>query len=270
MISCQRILYQIFRWYAGDVPKTLLPTSLGEADRSGTTQGREGRRSPENAERSVTADASSDGAKLKFGAGVWNLGTSWALSRVKLTTVKFYASTDRCVCCDVPYDGFARYPFCDQCFSGRCRRCARRLRESILSPFHLIGHQRGLQMACGWGCGACLTERQMRTHFTIGPKRPAISDHERRGSPHRAADSGQTNKRLRRSKAKRGRPPGRRMPAAGSAEPSLRPARFAGISPSAGGDHSFELGHTNACRTLQSSWSCHSPGGLGGQKHGRF
>src|SRR5258707_15153246 len=31
VISCQRILYQIFRWYAGDVPKTLLPTSLSEA-----------------------------------------------------------------------------------------------------------------------------------------------------------------------------------------------------------------------------------------------
>jgi hypothetical protein len=133
-------------------------------------------------------------------------------SRVKLTTVRFYASTDRCVCCDVPYDGFARYPFCDRCFSGRCRRCASRVRESILSPFHLIGRPRGPQMACGWGCGACLTERQMRTHFTICPKRPAISDHVRRASPHRAAGSGQTNKRLRRSKAKRGRPPGRRMP----------------------------------------------------------
>ena len=44
---------------------------------------------------------------------------------------------------------------------------------------------------------------------------------------------------------------GGECPAAGSAEPSLRPARFAGISPSAGGDHSFELGHTNACRALQ-------------------
>ena len=81
-----------------------------------------------------------------------------------------------------------------------------------LIPFHLIGRPRGPQMACGWGCGACLTEHQMRTHFTICPKRPAISDHVRRASPHRAAGSGQTNKRLRRSKAKRGRPPGRRMP----------------------------------------------------------
>ncbi len=141
--------------------------------------------------------------------------------KIKLTTVKFYASTDRCVCCDVPYDGFARYPFCDRCFSGRCRRCVSRVRESILSPFHLIGRPRGPQMACGWGCGACLTEHQMRTHFTICPKRPAISDHVRRASPHRAAGSGQTNKRLRRSKAKRAPPPGRRMPCASQPLPGV-------------------------------------------------
>ena len=58
VISCQRILYQTFKWYAGDVPKTLLPTSLSEADHARAG----GRRSPDNAERSVTADASSNGA----------------------------------------------------------------------------------------------------------------------------------------------------------------------------------------------------------------
>ena len=56
-----------------------------------------------------------------------------------------------------------------RCFSGRCRRCASRVRESILSPFHLIGRPRGPRMACGWGCGACLTEH----HTDRAPLKPA-------------------------------------------------------------------------------------------------
>jgi len=37
-------------------------------------------------------------------------------------------------------------------------------------------------MKCGWGCGAQLTGRNMRAHFTICPKRPAVSeDGDRRG-----------------------------------------------------------------------------------------
>lgn len=31
----------------------------------------------------------------------------------------------------------------------------------------------GVRMPCGWGCGANLTAREIRTHFTICPKRPA-------------------------------------------------------------------------------------------------
>ena len=163
------------------------------------------------------------------------------------------------MCCDVPYDGFARYPFCDRCFSGRCRRCASRVRESILSPFHLIGRPRGPQMACGWGCGACLTEHQMRTHLRSarkGPRARTMCAEPRRiglravGRRTRDCGAQKQSADVRR---------GGECPAAGSAEPSLRPARFAGISPSAGGDHRFELGHTNACRTLQSSWSLATP-----------
>jgi hypothetical protein len=36
-------------------------------------------------------------------------------------------------------------------------------------------------MRCGWGCGAQLTGRNMRAHFTICAKRPAASDHVDRG-----------------------------------------------------------------------------------------
>jgi hypothetical protein len=39
--------------------------------------------------------------------------------------------------------------------------------------FNLIGRPRGPRMKCGWGCGAKLTGRNMRAHFTICPKRSA-------------------------------------------------------------------------------------------------
>lgn len=126
----------------------------------------------------------------------------------KMAIVKLHATTDSCVCCGVPYFGFARYPFCDRCFSGRCRRCASRVRESILRPFNLIERPRGPQMPCGWGCGACLTEHQMRAHFRKCPKGPALSDAVRRVS----ADLLAGIERAKRSKASRGRPPGWRMP----------------------------------------------------------
>jgi hypothetical protein len=51
-------------------------------------------------------------------------------------------------------------------------------------------------MRCVWGCGAQLTGRQMRAHFTICPKRPASEYRDRRG---------------RCLKVMRGRPPGRRI-----------------------------------------------------------
>jgi hypothetical protein len=57
--------------------------------------------------------------------------------------------------------------------------------------------QRQPRMPCGWGCGAQLTGRNMRAHFTICPKRPAASgDMERRRGT---------------LKVKGGRPPSPRM-----------------------------------------------------------
>ena len=126
--------------------------------------------------------------------------------------MKFPALTDRCVCCGVPYYGLARYPFCDRCFSGRCRVCAARVRETILRPYNepynhpgrprgAIGRPRGPLMPCGWGCSGEFTEHQMRAHFTTCPKRPVTSD-----------GVAVQNKVLTKLKAKRGHPPGRRMP----------------------------------------------------------
>ncbi len=34
------------------------------------------------------------------------------------------------------------------------------------------GRPRGVEMPCGWGCGAKLTAREMREHFTTCKRRP--------------------------------------------------------------------------------------------------
>ena len=38
------------------------------------------------------------------------------------------------------------------------------------------GRPRGVEMPCGWGCGAKLTAAEIRTHFTDCPNRPAPED----------------------------------------------------------------------------------------------
>jgi hypothetical protein len=67
----------------------------------------------------------------------------------------------------------------------RCHKCGSwvRVRKFQQGPtFNLIGPPRGPRMRCGWGCGAKLTTRNMRAHFTICAKRPAGSDKvDRRG-----------------------------------------------------------------------------------------
>jgi hypothetical protein len=60
------------------------------------------------------------------------------------------------------------------------------------------GHPPGPRMKRDWGCGAELTGRNMRAHFTICAKRPAAS--------------GDVERRRGTLKVKRGRPAGRRMP----------------------------------------------------------
>jgi len=125
--------------------------------------------------------------------------------------VRDYASTDRCACCGVPYDGFARYPFCDRCFSGRCKRCASRVQESLRGSLILNGRPPGPKMLCGWRCGAWLSAHQMRAHFTICPKRPTNTESAHRIWPPSAASLGLATGKPVRSKPRRGRPPGLRM-----------------------------------------------------------
>src|SRR5271163_1066742 len=94
-----------------------------------------------------------------------------------------------CLCCREDVDFEQDYPpvlpFCSHCVSERCRECRTwvRVRKFEQDPtFNLIGRPRGPRMKCGWGCGAQLTGRDMRAHFTICPKRPAVSeDGDRRG-----------------------------------------------------------------------------------------
>jgi hypothetical protein len=78
-----------------------------------------------------------------------------------------------------------------------------RVRAAILGPgFQSDGRPRGPRMKCGWGCGAKLTGRNMRAHFTICPKRPAAS--------------GEMERRRGTLKVERGHPPGRECCAVGA------------------------------------------------------
>jgi len=43
------------------------------------------------------------------------------------------------------------------------------------------GRPRGVEMPCGWGCGAQLTAAEIRTHFTSCPRRPDLRSRERGG-----------------------------------------------------------------------------------------
>ena len=113
-----------------------------------------------------------------------------------------------CLCCGVGVNPAGQaerpvLPFCNRCVSGKCLKC----RSWVLverwkrdPTFNLIGRPRGPQMPCGWGCGAWLTEHQMRAHFTRCPKRPAAAD--RVAGKNTAQED---------AKTKRGRPPGSRM-----------------------------------------------------------
>ena len=110
-------------------------------------------------------------------------------------------TVEDCVCCGAEYSGPSAYPFCDRCFSGDCQRCKRRVREAIRGPgCPSGGRPPARRMQCGWGCGGWLTGQEMRAHFTKCPKRPVASP------PMNHLDG-----RNRNCKAKRGRPPGRRM-----------------------------------------------------------
>jgi hypothetical protein len=160
-----------------------------------------------------------------------------------------------CICCGGVYYrvGPTRFPFCDRCFGGRCSKCAKAVRDAIsgsVSKVNAGGRPPGPRMPCGWGCGAELTGQEMRPHFTRCPNRPTVFDLERRHSPlaptHLAltqdrCDSaspqiwhqGQQRALQNEVKVKRGRPSGRRMPAAGAAAPNSRLARCVSISPNA-------------------------------------
>jgi hypothetical protein len=82
------------------------------------------------------------------------------------------------------------------------------------------GRPPGPRMKCGWGCGAQLTGRNMRAHFTICSKRLAASDG--------------ANRRGRSSKVKRGRPQGLRMKCGSGCGYQLTTSRSGRVSRHAG------------------------------------
>jgi hypothetical protein len=104
----------------------------------------------------------------------------------------------------------------------------------------------GRWMLCGWGCGGWLTSHVMRAHFTKCPNRPAVVPQVNR-----------VDRRGKNSKAKRGRPPGRRMPCGWrcGAELTSRLAACGRISLTARGGRGFEgqkcePGRARRCRQM--------------------
>ena len=80
-----------------------------------------------------------------------------------------------CMCCGADRQLKHRaLPFCAWCMSGRCRRCRSRVRAAISEVYpkaiNLVGRSPGPRMLCGWGCGARLTNGEMRRHFTDCPQ----------------------------------------------------------------------------------------------------
>jgi hypothetical protein len=106
-------------------------------------------------------------------------------------------------------------------------------------------------MLCGCSCNSRLTPSQVRAHFTICAKRPAVSPPVN----HR-------DERSRNWKAKRGRPPRQRGCAAGAAGPDSRRVRYGRTSPTGR--------HTRAHFTICAKWPAASEHwdrrGRGGRK----
>jgi hypothetical protein len=139
-----------------------------------------------------------------------------------------------CICCGrdaAPARVVRLRNYCRWCSSGKCARCRRRLlaeRLRLDPTSNLVGRPRGPQMPCGWGCGAKLTEHQMRCHFTDCPNRPSMprsgrltqpadvetlhSDRHSGGPrPKRGRSSPPPQKCTTNLRTAPGRPPGRRM-----------------------------------------------------------
>ncbi len=88
-----------------------------------------------------------------------------------------------CVCCGATvYMIGTAYPYCNRCLSLKCRRYARLI---LLGPQQHIERSWWPRMPCGWGCGAVLTHREMRRHFTDCPRRPVVPETVRPAKPNR-------------------------------------------------------------------------------------
>jgi len=92
-----------------------------------------------------------------------------------------------CLCCGQDQQFKHRaLPFCSRCLSGSCGKCRSwvRVRISEVYPkaINLVGRSPGPRMPCGWGCGARLTNGEMRRHFTDCPRRPTVLETTRKRS----------------------------------------------------------------------------------------
>ena len=93
----------------------------------------------------------------------------------------------RCGCCSAEYEFSAYAPtrLCPRCRSGGCWQCYSG-GNVLNSNRKMGGRPPGPRMPCGWGCGAQLTARLMRGHFTDCSNRPGEFGHKAPGDPKRA------------------------------------------------------------------------------------
>jgi hypothetical protein len=92
----------------------------------------------------------------------------------------------RCGCCSAEYEFSAYAPtrLCHRCRSGWCWQCYSG--GKVLDPnMKRGGRPPGPRMPCGWGCGAELTARLMRGHFTECSNRPGEFGHKVPADPKR-------------------------------------------------------------------------------------
>jgi hypothetical protein len=120
------------------------------------------------------------------------------LMSAKMNVMEEETDLRACHCCLKDYvPRHPALPYCSRWASWKCARCRFTVRVMLwqLDPqaINLSGRSRG---PCGRGCGANLTNSQMRRHFTDCPRLPSVQ---------------QTNSKQPAKPNRGGRPPGPRM-----------------------------------------------------------
>ena len=128
--------------------------------------------SSEALEQSQSTRGRPPGARMPCG---WHCGAELACTEMrghfthcsKRPKQRHIIMRARCGCCSAEYEFSAYAPtrLCHRCRSGGCWQCYSG-GNVLNSNMTMSGRPPGPRMPCGWGCGAQLTARLMRGHFT--------------------------------------------------------------------------------------------------------